>query len=215
MKKLALGILVALCAAPSLLAQSAVSVPLRNPQAAVVSTYAQLSTQRLADRRSMYSILPAPLQADLWSLQLSYFLADHTDLPQAQKAIVFEALGLFQSGLFEVDRSSSAWRTSTLPALEQLEGRARKEGSKILMDALTQLGGPEIIYPTIRANALRSEISVGGECECNTTWDFCCFGPECSTSTTPNCRRTRPYCIGSAQGCGLGWAYDCNGICGA
>jgi hypothetical protein len=213
MQRFALLMSAVLGAASSLLAQPAVSVPLRNPQAAVVSTYAQLSTQRLADRRSLYGTLPAPMQADLWSLQLSWFLADHPDLPPPQKAVVLEALGLVQSGLLEVDPSSAAWRTATLTAVEQLEGRARKEGSKALMDALTQLGGPEIAYLAGSAKGLRSDISVGGECECNTMWDFCCFG-DCTTSPSPNCKRTRPYCFG-AHGCGPFWAYDCNGICGA
>src|SRR5205085_10593270 len=98
MKKRALLLLAALCAASSLFAQASVSVPLRNPQAAVVSTYAQLSTQRLADRRSLYGELPAPMRADLWSLQLSYFLADHADLPLAQTAMVLEALCVVQRG---------------------------------------------------------------------------------------------------------------------
>jgi hypothetical protein len=212
MKRWILFLLAAFFGTPALFAQ-ANSVPFRNPQPAVVSTYAQFATQRLADRRSLYASLPAPMQEDLWALQLSYFLEDHPDLPQAQRAVVYEALGLFQSGLLEMDRTSFLWRTSALPQLEQLEARARKENSKSLMDALTQLGGPEIIEPSMRADRLRADISIGGECECSTASDFCCFG-DCPTSPSPSCHRTRPYCYGS-QGCGLGWVFYCDGICGA
>jgi hypothetical protein len=213
MRRLVLLVVAAISGSSGLFAQATISVPLRNPRAAVDSTYAQIASRPLADRRSLYATLPASMQDDLWSLQLSYFLEEHPDLDPAQKALVFEALGLFQSGLLEADRSSATWRTSTLAAVEQLEGRARIEGSKGLMDALSQLGGPEIVNPTTRAGGIRSEISVGGECECSTVSDYCCF-LDCPTSPWPNCHRTRPYCY-PTHGCGLGWVYDCNGICGS
>lgn len=212
MKKLHFVILAAISAASAAFAQPVISVPLRNPQAAVVSTYAQLAGEGLADRRSLYATLPPPMQEDLWTLQLSYFLTDHPDLPQREKAIAFEALGLFQSGLFELDRSSAAWRTTALPALSQLDERMRKEGSRLLIDALTRLGGPDLGFPTARAGGLRSNISVGGECECSTASDYCCLF-DCPTSPSPNCHRTKPYCYGS-NGCGLGWAFYCDGVCG-
>jgi hypothetical protein len=212
MNRIALLLLAALCGSTALFAQSAVSVPLRNPHAVVATTYAQIATQRMADRRATYGQLPVQMQEDLWTLHLTYFLADHPDLPQSQKAIVLGALGFFQSGLLEADRSSAAW-TSTLSAAAQLDAQARNERSKVLMDALSQLGGTEIVYPAARGDRLRTEISVGGECECSTAADLCCFG-DCPTSPSPKCARTRPYCYGTAGGCGWGWVYDCNGICG-
>lgn len=213
MKKLVLLLLVALCLAPSLLAQP-VSVPLHNPQAAVVSTYAQLSAQRLADRRSLYATLPAQMQEDLWALHLSYFLADHPELTSEEKALVFEGLGLVESGIMEVDPASAEWRTNTLASAHSFEGRVRKIGTKVLLEAFTRLGGPEITYPSAGAKGLRSDWQPGGDCECNTTHDFCCLGPECSTTTTPNCRRpVRPWCI-AGHGCGILLLEDCDGVCG-
>ncbi|HWS70867.1 MAG TPA: bacteriocin fulvocin C-related protein, partial [Thermoanaerobaculia bacterium] len=126
---------------------------------------------------------------------------------------VFEGLGLVQSGIMEVDPSSAEWRNRTLLAAHDLEARARRNGSRLLIDAFTQLGGPEIVYPS-RARGLRSDFLPGDDCECNTQHDFCCFG-DCPTSTTPNCHRSsRPWCIPS-HGCGLFFLDDCNGVCGS
>jgi hypothetical protein len=214
MGKLAsLFVMVALCYSSELLAQPPISVPLRNPRAAVVSTYAQLSSQPVAQRRSLYTTLPSTMQEDLWTLHLANFLADHPDLLPAERALVHEALGLVQSGILEVDPSSAEWHSGTLVIAHRLEARTRQGGSALLVEAFTRLGGPDVVDPASRAREPRTDISIGGECECNTTHDFCCFG-DCPTSPSPNCRRNRRSCI-AAHGCGLFWLDDCNGLCGS
>lgn len=190
------------------------TTPLRNARAVVATAYAQLSTQPTAQRRAMYAAMPADMQADLWAIHLSYFLADHDDLRPEERAVILEALGIVQSGLLEIDRTSPAWAYSVGRATQQLDKHVQLSGSKVVFDALTRLGGPPV-YSFAKAGSLRTDYLPGDECECSTQdGDFCCFG-DCPTTTTPRCHRSgRPWCI-PAHGCGWFWLGDCDGICGA
>lgn len=191
------------------LAAQEMAVPLRNPRAAVATTYAQLSTQRLMDRKVLYASLPASMQSDLWALHLSYFLEEQQDLTAPERSLIFEAIGLIETGLLELPRSSPESASSAA----EFDRHVRQLGSRRVFDALTQLGGPELHF-TVKAHGLRTEWEPGDDCECSTDSDYCCFG-DCPTSTTPNCHRSgRPWCI-AVHGCGLFWSFDCDGICGA
>ena len=191
------------------LAAQELAVPLRNPRAAVATTYAQLSTQRLMDRKALYATLPASMQSDLWALHLSYFLEEQQDLTPAERSLVFEALGLVEAGLLEMPRSSPA----SISSAAEFDRHVRQLGSRRVFDALTLLGGPEI-HIAVKAHGMETDWLPGDNCECATGWDLCCFG-DCPTSTTPNCHPSgRPWCI-AVHGCGWLWRYDCDGICGA
>jgi hypothetical protein len=200
----------------AVIAQQPVSVPLRNPEAAVVATYGQLSLMPMTQRRQLYAVLPAPMREDLWSLHLTYFLADHPELRAADRAVIFEALGLCQSGALETPESSSEWTARVSQPILQLAAHAKgAPGADILTSALTRLGGPDM--PEVKSRQTLQTDDFGSmDCECNTTNSYCCIGPECWTSPTPNCRRPqRPFrCAASATGCGWVWSDPCNGICG-
>lgn len=207
-----LGFFAGLVAVVSLpLSAQQASVPLRNPKAAVASTYGQLSAQPIAQRRAAYAELPASMRADLWAMHFANVLADH-DLSAEERAVILEAIGIVEAGLLEIDPSSPAWKSTT----RLLARHVDEAGSRVVFDALSVLGAPELSpVHLLKARSPRTDWLPGDDCECNTSgMNFCCFG-DCPTSPTPNCVRSgRPWCI-PTHGCGLFWLEDCNGICGA
>jgi hypothetical protein len=151
----------------------------------------------IEQRKEIYGLLPAQMQSDVWTFHLESFLLDHPDLNSEQRAVVFEAIGLIQSGVLAPDGS-----------LLHLETRARATLPPDLMDAAFLELGPQ---STVNNAKLISRALA--DCECSTVSDYCCF-MDCPTSPTPKCARGRKSCTLVASGCGFLWQYGCNGICG-
>lgn len=201
----------------TVMAQTA-SVPLRNSPSAVVGTYAQLSTMAMAQRHATFGALPAPMKEDVWSLHLQFFLEDHPDLSSPERAVLLEALGFFASGALETDRSAPAWAARVEQPLRELEQHARSLASpQLVVRALTELGVPEPVRRLRLVGNARLQNDFGDilDCECSTSSNYCCF-LDCATSPTPTCRRPQQgqFCAAQPDGCGFGWMYPCNGICG-
>jgi hypothetical protein len=178
--------------------QQASPIPLRNPRSAVVAQYSRMAALPIEQRKEIYGNLPVQMQGDVWTFHLESFLLDHPDLSPEQRAVVYEALGLIQSGALIPDES-----------LRHLELHARAALSAELVDAAFLALGPRAA-PLISAKLIPRSLS---DCECSTVSDYCCF-MDCPTSPTPKCVRGRKSCTLVSSGCGFLWQYGCNGICG-
>jgi hypothetical protein len=188
--------------------------------------YSSVSEVNGRARRELYSTLPAGMKGDLWALHLEYFLEDHPDLTPAQRAVVFEALGLITSGVFRYDSSSPEWPEID-KAIRHLEARAKVELRQLTQTAFEQLGIPEINglqgddrveRPVIgeSGNVLKRPLRIRPQtydCMCSTESDYCCF-LNCPTSPTPTCHED-DNCTLVRASCGFLWEYACNGMCGA
>jgi hypothetical protein len=112
------------CIAQSASAQKLV-VPLRNSRLEVVENYEGFSTIEVAKQRQIYSSMDPTMREDLWSLHIERFLEDHPDLSREQRAVAFEALGIVQSGIFEISRTNPEWMAQVGLPLSQLGDHAR------------------------------------------------------------------------------------------
>lgn len=177
--------------------QQASPIPLRNPRTAVIAQYARMAALPIEQRKEIYGLLPVQMQSDVWTFHLESFLLDHPDLNAEQRGVVFEAVGLIQSGVLAPDAS-----------LQHLEARARAALPPDMMDAAFLKLGPQRVVTS--AKLIPRALS---DCECSTVSDYCCF-TDCPTSPTPKCARGRKTCTLVASGCGFLWQYGCNGICG-
>src|SRR4051812_19251979 len=84
--------------------------PTRNNRTDVVIAYAQLTMASGSARRELFLQSSPSMQGDLWILHLEYFVTDHEQLTTEQRSIIFEAVGLLASGLFEEDHANATFK---------------------------------------------------------------------------------------------------------
>lgn len=184
--------LVFLSAGAAMAQERAAGLRLAQPDAA--AKYEFLRTLSKSDMRSEWVQLSPAMKRGIWTLHLTQFLDDRPELTPEQRGVVFEALGLIASGIFEVDYRSPEYATRVLEPVRQLERRARAVMPKELVrEVLLQLS-PEAGRPGFRAAAQNtcycrrsagSEDCPGGMCVQDPNW--CAFYPYCGPMMMEAC----------------------------
>ncbi len=199
-------------------------VPLRNARVEVTAKYKMVSELQTNDQRAIYSALPIRMQEDLWSMHLERFLAQHPDLNEHERGVVFEGLGLIAAGVLEVSRSSPEWEVKSNRPLLMLEERIKAvmpiELARAAFAQLNDLPSSDGIQEPSQISGARVGRSLKPhvetlDCECSTESNWCCVF-DCLTSPTPHCLSgVRDGNCFPTQGCGTLFTHACDGYCGS
>lgn len=142
-----------------------------------------MNMSSLQDRKLAYSLLDGSEKSAIWKSHISTEAA-RLSLNNEQKEIVAEVLSFISSTDFESNNWSETKEFQVIK--KRLEG-------KFDLSAKTKLFanvGPE------------PQVVGGGGCSCAYASDFCGGSTSCSQISCT-----------MQSGCGLFWAYTCNGIC--
>ena len=87
-RNLSLGLL--LLAAVASHASSSFTATLRHDRVQVIAFYDRLVAMSSSDAKQAYDSAPASLKEDLWTIRLERFVANHPELSNEQRAVIFE-----------------------------------------------------------------------------------------------------------------------------
>lgn len=162
-----------------------------------------------AEAKAVHDELSAKERQDVWTAHLIAFLAEHPELNDEQRDVVFQALGVLATGIFAVDRSSPRWQTDVEAPLSRAMGRAKLVMPRqLLAAAFYTLGDGSA--PSV-GSGLRGGLRIGAnavDCECSTQDSWC---PEPLT-----CQGRRPgaFCTPvPSYNCGPFFTFACDGMC--
>lgn len=168
--------------------------------------YDALATKSQFERQDIVPTLPPDVQTALWTIHLKQFLVNHPELTVEQRSVIYEALGLLTSDVFERLRSTdAATRVAAEGEVDELGARAKLRMSRALgREALAQIGPPQVT-PAIATNSAEppGHGQPNDTCDCSIVSDYCWFG-DCLYTFT--CTRT-------PSGCGTLFRYRCDGLC--
>ncbi len=166
---------------------------------------------------------------ELWRIHLALYLAHHPELSTEQSKAIVDALAFLTPALFEESSDSRVWETRAW--IKVFEGRVRAVfstdvGAKIFA-TLGDLDSPRASstarpFGMIRPAGWKDDTYLGPretilarfvetlpqdflpDCSCN------CYDSDwCSSKSHCSCGQ----CNEGSWGCGLFWAYPCNGRC--
>jgi len=201
---------VSLFVAPTLIGQTH-RVPFRNDPSAVIDSYDVLSSLDAAGQRRFIATLDTTLREDLWSQHIEIFLQHNPQLTPEQRSVAYEALGLVQSGVFEISRSAADWDIRVGQPLARLEHEARQVFTPAEARALLVELAPPAFSPR---RDLRGRTDSAGRGRSDGFWDDCNCSSEsnwCDAVTNPDNSCKGP--CRAQHGCGTLWLYECNGLC--
>jgi hypothetical protein len=186
---------------------------LRNNPADVMITYARIASASPAERRNLFVEASPSMKADLWLIHLENFVTDHDDLTPGQRSVIFEAVGMVASGLFEEPDPGRLSERFAKP-FELMQAHARAEFPKaLLIAAFATLGptnntAPKPSRPGLlpRVNGLPLEPP---ECGCHWANDFC----DSITNPDHTCILWGYNCKETNSGCGWLYYQSCDGFC--
>jgi len=181
------------------------TVSLRTERAQVLAKYVELSRLSMADRKQTYEPLDPRVKEDLWSVHVEKYLAGHPALSPGQRAVIFSFLGVIQSGAMEQPSWEPGWQTGVDQPFRVIENQARELFSPAEAQAIFATLGPVERTASGAVHAFfRQPVD---SCECSTESPWC----DWLTNPDPSCHNGG--CL-PQHGCGTGWSYDCNGMCG-
>jgi hypothetical protein len=189
---------------------------LRNNVADVIMTYARIASAPAEQKRSLFFYASPSMKGDVWLMHLENFMTDHEDLTPAQRSVIFEAVGMIASGLFEESDVASLSPQFAKP-FELFQAHARAEFPKsLLAEAFANLGPPDIAANRPRPRLLPGLQGLpveppGGleSCGCNLNNDFC----DSITNPDFQCMSNGYDCRAQTRGCGWFFLQTCNGRC--
>jgi len=194
-------------------AQTPAHIPLRGHRADVVANYDSLAQLEIADQRQVYSAQDDTVREDLWSLHFERILNDNPNLTAEQRAVVFEALGLVQSGVLEINHAAPEWQPFVDAAVADLNRHARQ----VLTPAMARTLLLELVptpshkttgssghFQTSPLPSIRSELR-SDPCDCSSQSNWCDFVTNPDNNCKGPCR--------AQEGCGTLWLYSCDGLC--
>lgn len=183
-------------------------------RAEIPKTYEAFITMPLAYRKAAYNVLPAAERRQLWTVQLSRYLAPSSGLSEADRAMVRETI---QHLAEYVDPNTG----QAAIARDHLTERAQRQFGMKRAKAMFAMLGPEsgptrdvavnqasifgatmdILITAAKAVGLVSAHQ-GPNCSCSVQSDWCGSSSHC----------TGGGCV-TVSGCGTVWAYNCDGLC--
>lgn len=168
------------------------------------AAYVALAMSPSTSRRAMYSELSAKQKKAIWFLHLTLIRLSytHSDLTRDQEAF-FQKAGVM---LYGTDFDNLAKNQAEVAKARALTDEA---------DSLFGKGAAKFIF-----GDLGGALSVAGrgqpvgqkiaaffaDCACNDYWNFCGGSQVCKKQDSAVCTTTN-------SGCGVLWAYPCNGQC--
>jgi hypothetical protein len=192
----------------------AIEFRFNNPREDVVVTYGQLAQRVVSSRAQFFGRLTASMQADLWTLHIQYFVEDRDELTARQLIVVADALRFIRSNPFSVAEDDPERTAKVDIPIANLARRALASfGAEEAFAAFAHLGPNDSTRLGVVEPMSQAVVGTGvmPDCECATTDDWCCVGPDCATSPTPKCHGAIDRCL-PHSGCGRFWQSACNGL---
>lgn len=191
------------------------TLALRNPRPTVEAAYDELALMSDTQLRNGYGKISPDLRADLWIFHLQRYLDAHPSLPEAERELVLEAIGLVATGLVDLGSNPETADEARAIATRFSERARAVMPIDHIADAFVALGkqprpaGDTPVHRSKLPNRIVPLCLPGTcqpECDCATGSDWCdgITNPDYICATKP--------CTPS-WGCGLLLLYDCNGVC--
>jgi hypothetical protein len=181
--------------------------------------YTIMATVPVADRRVLFHSLAPAAKSALWEIHLEKFAEGH-DLSEEQRAVVADAIRLFNPGLYSIARDSPAWESQVHEPLRKFDEKAKAVFPRDLaIEAFAQLGPGDLngvlvgsAPPGGGVTAQSAGLKPGlkpiplmpSDCNCAVESDWCWGFSSCGGGQT---------CYLVTNDCGTGWTYDCNSRC--
>lgn len=164
-------------------------------------TYSSLAPYSPLYRKAIYAELTAPERIAIWRTRLETFAADSSALTSTQRTMINEVMARLPVYLNGAEGRR---------AIKQ-EGLGRRLravfGDSLTAVIFTQIGPDAAADPrSVNGAAALSKALSQGECDCNDSSSFSCFGGTCTLLSGQ-------MCIVMITGCGLFGCEVCNGVC--
>jgi hypothetical protein len=162
----------------------------------------------LAEAKAVHGELSANERQEVWTAHLVAFLAEHPELNDEQRDVVYQAMGVLATGIFTIDRANARWQTDVEAPLSRAMARAKLVMPRHLVAAA--------FYTLSDDNGGRKRSGLHGglrmtsnvvDCECSTQ-DSWCVDPQV-------CQGRRPgFCTPvPSYNCGPFFTFACDGMC--
>lgn len=164
--------------------------------------YQEFSSLGFTDKRKEYFRKLSPQDKNaLWRINLVLNLVKRPTMTDLQKELILDALTLLTPEFFSMPVKGSEWKGRFQQRFEVLAKKIINTFSKDeVIEIFARLGNA---VPSTLIEDPGVDLPVAGSCECNLDSLYQCGWYYCTSGT---CSKTN-------TGCGLFWAFECNGRC--
>lgn len=179
------------------------------------SIYRELSLMPQDARKIAFKELSPQTRDEVWLTHLKNYLQVRGDLTDAERSVIFEAMGLLSNGLASGSEDDPSWPLKAFRPLQALEIRANSVCRRDVVKEAFGVLGPATNQASMREKSERTRPGFGAiapmgnpvyDCDCNQGHDFCGSPTSPIVCTGLSCRT-------SDQGCGWFWLQACDGLC--
>lgn len=166
--------------------------------------YEDLRTLNREEVKAIWSTLSPNVRQEIWTAHLNTFLAEHPELSDDQRDVVYQGLGLVASGIFNIDRADERYQIAVDSPIRRLFTRAKAVmAPELVSEAFMRLSD----NPRQPASGRLKVVANIVDCECSTQETVCeDFGAEC--------RGGLHTCIlVPSYNCGPFFNWACDGLC--
>ncbi|HET7434653.1 MAG TPA: bacteriocin fulvocin C-related protein [Thermoanaerobaculia bacterium] len=176
---------------------------------AATAEYDSLRRLNRIEAKHAYRDLAPAARQQVWTDHLIAFIANHPDLADDQRDLIYQALGIVSSGMFTVERTDPRWMTLFERPLARTVARAKEIfPPELVLEAFYSVSEEPAEVSTPRTSRHTGlQMGTNAACECASLDPYC-------DSPDMTCKGGRPGCTPvPSYDCGPFFTYACDGWC--